>query len=391
MIQEELKLYLKRLFPLVLIFVGIPLLSYLTWLLYPKTNLNVLVVDKTVPGEFRQEHHAFFWILEHLKFVKQEGKLYSSENDYLGFYPEQNTSALKVQGLEGMNDTELKSLAASTDFIFFSDTYGVYANDFNPESTEDFSEKIYGGLSQNDIDLLRYATEENQTIVAEFNTMASPTPKNIRTQFENIMGLKWTGWIGRYYERADTLYDDNVPQWFLEEYQAQHDGQTLSPAGGIIFVHEDGRVFAIQTGEDYENDIPLIKTQPINKHGFDLPELIPYPDWFDIVLIERSYEVISYYDINPTVQGMAKLREMGLPRFFPAAVRKDTDQGEFYYLAGDFTDVREGLGSARFTGLPALWRGWHLLSNYKDRKSFFWNYYYPLMSQIVKKSENRKK
>ncbi|MEP0712478.1 MAG: hypothetical protein ABJC55_11175, partial [Algoriphagus sp.] len=51
----------------------------------------------------------------------------------------------------------------------------------------------------------------------------------------------------------------------------------------------------------------------------------------------------------------------------------------------DFSDTLGSIGSPQFMGLPVLWRGFHLVSDYRDRKSFYWNYFYPLLSQILEK------
>jgi hypothetical protein len=165
----------------------------------------------------------------------------------------------------------------------------------------------------------------------------------------------------------------------------------MASGPGLIFIHEDGNIEGMTFEVDYLNRIPLIRSQKRNPLAENLPDIVPYPDWFDVVLIERDYQVISYYDINPTSEGLEKLRNMGLPRFFPAAVAKPNGKGNMYYLAGDFSDLRTNLGSSRFEGLPFLWRGLHLVTDYTDRESFFWNYYYPLTSKILEIAYKEKK
>ena len=108
------------------------------------------------------------------------------------------------------------------------------------------------------------------------------------------------------------------------------------------------------------------------------------------MLIERDYQVISYFDIDPSEEGKAKLRDMGLPRYFPAAVIKEMEGGQYYYLSGDFSDMQNSIGSSRFRGLPKLWRGLHVVTDYTDRESFYWNYFYPLLSQILAKTYTEK-
>ena len=325
-----------------------------------------------------------FWSI--LNSQKKDGELYRKDVDYQGFFPDNSANHGVINDLGKLSDSQIKEKVSDTDLIYLADTYGVFENNFTKGSREDFSKKIYGGLDESDLKLLREALDQEKTIVAEFNSMASPTPKAIRAEFENMMGIKWTGWISRYFDEMDTLANKDIPAWFISQYLQQHDNQWVSPGPALVFVRDDGRVEAFSFQQDFLNKIPLIRTQRVNEHGFNLPEVIPYPDWFDIVLIERDFEVISYYDINPTADGLEKLREMGLPRFFPAAIYKEKGKGRFYYLSGDFSDLRSDLGSAKFTGLPILWRAYHLVSDHTDRQSFFWNYYYSITSGIFEKA-----
>lgn len=390
-INQESQLLIRRLIPFVFILVFIPLISYLFWLVYPSKEFEVLVIDKTVPKSSYQEHQSIFWTLEHMKFQNSAGEFYKKDKDYLGFYPDTTSSFGTYSDLSQLSEKQIVDKAREIDVLFYADTYGVFENDFNEENSDEFSKKIYGGLNRGDINLLREVAAQNKTIIAEFNTMASPTSVGIRTEFENLMGLKWTGWIGRYFDQMDTTINENIPKWFIKQYLAQHGEAWVAPGPGIVFVHENGTVEVFSNRIEYNGEIPIIRTQRINQHGFKLPEMVPYPDWFDVVLIEREYQVISYYDINPSEIGKEKLREMGLPRFFPAAVVKDSQEGQFYYFSGDFSDMKNSMGSPRFQGIPSLWRGFHLVTNYNDPESFYWNYYYPLLSQVLSQTYERQK
>ncbi|RAI93801.1 hypothetical protein [Algoriphagus yeomjeoni] len=383
---QESIISLRRIFPILFVLIVVPLFSYLFWLIYPSKDLEVLVIDKTVPNDRYQEHQSIFWALEHLKFRNSAGEFYDKERDYIGFYPDTSSSFGTFKDFTQLSEKEIVKKANELDVLFYTDTYGVFENDFIKMDPDELSKKIYGGLNRGDINLLREAASQKKTIIAEFNTMASPTPLGIRTEFENLMGIKWTGWIGRYFDQMDTTINKNIPKWFISQYLEQHEGNWVSPGPGIVFVHENGTVEVFTNGVDYFGETPKIRTQKINKHGFKLPEVVPYPDWFDVVLIERDYQVISYYDIDPSDLGNEKLREMGLPRFFPAAVVRDEGKGQYYYFSGDFSDLGTQMGSAHFQGLPSLWRGFHILSNFNDRQSFYWNYYYPLLSQVLEKT-----
>ncbi|EAZ82854.1 hypothetical protein [Algoriphagus machipongonensis] len=383
MLSEELKILLRRFFPILAFFILAPLLSYGIWWVYPEKELKVLIMDKTVLGPDLVEHSSIFWVLNHLKIVKEDQSFYHRESDYLGYYPAESTAEAKIKDLSSFSQEDIKKQVEGLDLVYYTDTYGVMATLNENSATELIPNKIYGGLDQNDLALIREVKEQEKTLVAEFNTMASPTSKSVRTEFENLMGLQWTGWIGRYFDDFDTLSNQGIPTWVRTQYKKQHEGEWLPNGPGLLFIHEDGKIEGLSFESDYLNKIPLIRTQRINPIGENLPEIVPYPDWFDVVLIERNYNVISYYDISPTPEGLEKLREMGLPRFFPAAVVKDNGKGKMYYLSGDFSDLRTNLGSHKFTGLPFFWKGLHLASDHTDRESFFWNYYYPLTSKIL--------
>ncbi len=380
--KEELKIYLYRLWPFLVFVVGLPLLSFVVWAAIPSKQLDILVIDKTVTDGSHREHAGFFWILDHHKYKKASGDYYSGDRDYLGFFPNGKEDFGVGKDLAGMSEEEIGKLASDTDFVYLADTYGVYEGDFGETARDEPSKKIYGGMNETDLLLVRMALQAGKVVVAEFNSIASPTPAVIRNEFEHLMGLKWTGWIGRYFDELDTLATADIPEWMIRQYLHQH-GRWGLAGPGLIFVKETGEIEAFVYQTDYDNKIPLIRTQKVNKHGFKLPEVVPYPDWFDVVMIERDYEVISYYDINPTGRGSQRLRSMGLPRFFPAAVVRKLEKGSQYYFSGDFSSTRGHLGSARFFGLPILWRGLYVASDYTDRQSFYWNYYYPLVSQVL--------
>lgn len=388
-VKEELRLVLFKLWPLFLIVVGLPLLSYAIWVLIPVKPFDILVIDKTVPDKSYQEHAGLFWTLNHLKFQKSNGDFYKNDLDYLGFFPNGEADFGVAKDLKGKSEEEIRTLAKETDLIYLADSYGVYQGDFTNRQNIQVTKKIYGGLNNSDIQLLSMGKEEGKVIVAEFNSIASPTPKAIRTEFENLMGIKWSGWIGRYFDEFDTLVNDEIPVWMIRQYQLQHENWDLT-GPGLIFIKESGEIEAFLHNRDYQNKIPLIRTQKINKSGFRLPEVVPYPDWFDVVMIERDYQVISYYDIDPTLDGVQRLRSMGLPRFFPAAVVRKSGNSTQYYFAGDYSDIRGNFGSPYFYGLPTLWRGLYVASDYSDRQGFFWNYYHPLVSQVLNKAKKNK-
>ncbi|MFC3414654.1 hypothetical protein [Algoriphagus hitonicola] len=385
--SEELKVFLKNLWPLYVIVLVIPGLSYGAWHIWPEKQLEIVVIDKTVPNTEYREHQGLFFTLNYYKYTQNDGSPYEKSSDYFGFVPNGQDDFGTVREMPGEASEEIQNWVASKDLIYLADTYGVYTRNFMDFKSGDLSQKVYGGLDAKDLEVLTEAKSQEKTIIAEYNSMASPTPRFYRSSFENLMGLKWTGWIARYFEELDTLVNDELPDWLIQNYTEQHGPWNLK-GDGMIFVNESGEIQVFNAGLDYLNKTPLIRTPRLNKGGFNLPDVVPYPDWFDIVLIERDYEVISYFDLNPTDEGLSKLREMGLPRFFPAAVSKKNGAGYMYYFSGDFSDFDGEVGSPKFKGISYLWRGFYVVADYRDRQGFFWNYYMPLISQVLEREES---
>ena len=140
---------------------------------------------------------------------------------------------------------------------------------------------------------------------------------------------------------------------------------------------------------EIKNTVPNIMSSPKSQDTYGIPEIVKYPYWIDIIFVSREFEVISYYDLAPTDAGIAKLSELGLPRYFPAVVMKKNGAGKFYYFSGDFADNPVSGSSYNFYGIEKLWRMFLHSEDYSQRNSFFWNYYYPLMGSILKDTYQR--
>ncbi len=381
-LPNELRIFLKWVFVFMFIFLVFPLTSLLIWQLLPKEKMEVIILDKTVVDKDFREHHAIHWTLNHLKYVNGNGISFDHKKDFFGFFPEGENS-YKIHDFQNIDDQKTDELIAGSSLIYIADTYGVYKNDFTSVSTSELSAKIYGGMVQKDVDFLKKAYEAEKTIIAEFNTVASPTKKNIRNEFENLIGFRWTGWIARYFDELDTMINKEVPEWIIEAYKEQHDNQWALLGSGLVFLHEYGRIEIFENGRHTGVKVPNIQSSLQSQQKYGIPKTVKYPYWFDVILVSRDFEVISYYDIEPTAEGLEMLRDMGLPRYFPAAVVKANGKGKIYYFSGDFADNPIANSSYKYYGVAGLWRMFLQADDYSHRGSFFWNYYFPLMENIL--------
>lgn len=388
LIPEEFRIFLKWIFFFLFVFLAIPLSSFLLWQLLPKTSLAVVIVDKTVVNRDFQEHFSIHWTLNHLRYIKPNGDFSNYKEDYFGFFPAKD-GTYSIKDLNGLTDQKMDELLAETSLIYYTDTYGVYENDLEKEELQGPSKKIYGGFERADLEFLKKAYSAEKTIISEFNTIASPTSKGIKTEFETLVGLKWTGWIVRYFDELDILLNDELPIWMIDAYSKQHNDQWNLKGSGLVFLKDTGKIEILEYGKHTQNKVPLITTGTAIQNKVGIPEFVAYPYWFDIILIERDFEVISYYDINPTEEGMEMLRKMGLPRYFPAVVVKPNGKGKFYYFSGDFADNEVSNNSFKFYGIARIWRMFLNAEDYSQRNSFFWNYYFPLMGYILDDVNNK--
>ncbi|MHC8523208.1 hypothetical protein ACPJHQ_21185 [Rossellomorea sp. H39__3] len=179
---------LKR-YGFLIFIIGIVLLltsPFWVWQLKGKKDLDLMIVDKTVPDESYREHKGLMWLLNQQKYRKSDGGIYQEKQDYVGYDPKEEKGSSVPESAEGY------------DAVYITDTYGVYEEDLDRENVSGSrSSKVYGGLEEEEIDSLKsMALNEGKTIIAEFNSMADPTDEKARRKFYSLFNLEWSGWIG---------------------------------------------------------------------------------------------------------------------------------------------------------------------------------------------------
>lgn len=385
----EFRIFFRGFLVVAFIFIVIPLISMLIWYLLPAGALGVVVIDKTVPTQNFQEHQSIHWLLNHFKFTKNGGSIYDASKDYFGFFPGEKKEDYQIKDLSGSSEIQIKKTLDESQLVYFADTYGVYENDLKEKPVQTHSKKIYGGMDMDDIAFLEKAYKKEIDIISEFNTIASPTKKEVRKDFENLAGIKWTGWIARYFDELDTILNNDLPPWLVSGYKRQHQQAWDFSGPAMVFLHENGQIEILKEEIEIKKVVPEIVSSLKSQQTYGVPEIVKYPYWMDIIFVSRDYEVVSYYDLAPTEEGIKKLGEMGLPRYFPAVVVKKNGQGKFYYFCGDFADNPVSGSSYDFYGIEKLWRMFLHAEDYSQRNSFFWNFYYPLMGNILKDTYQR--
>ncbi len=364
-----------------------PLLMLLLWWLKPSLQKGITIIDKTVLDKAFEEHASLFWYMNSRKWIRPDnGDAYQADKDYFGFFPGEK-QAYTLKGLEGLPDRQLDSIAKASEYLYITDSYGIYHNEwFKDADREERSSHLYGGLAPEDMSLLHKMDVGGKTIICEFNTLANPTTDTIRSAFENQFGLRWTGWIGRYFESLDSATNKELPHWLLQNYIKQYKKWPFQKAG-IVFVNENDRIEILEYGEELLERVPKIYTKDKYVKETGLPARIYYPFWFDIMAYDtRQLEALSYYYLPTNQRGDSLLKTYGIPGLFPAVLKRKSspDRAAFYYFSGDYCDNPVSLKRSYFRGIRHLSEFYYDETDNSDRQTFFWLYYLPLLDNILK-------
>jgi hypothetical protein len=352
--------------------------SPVRWRMKPDSPWRVAVVDKTVPHVNYREHGALYWVLRHDKISSPSGaRDWSLGQHYVGFAP---TPGNPDQRGEGRDLTERD--LANADLLFLADTYGVYEADFAERgdlAAMDYSAKVYGGLNGAEAAIVEnFAATDSGHLIAEFNTFASPTTPEARATMERVLGLRWSGWTGRYF--LDLADDGDVPIWARREYRNQYDEEWPFRGPGYVLVHEDATLLVLRMKTEVG---PAGLTIQVAAGGALMDGVlnnVSFNYWFDIVTADAGSEVAAKFHLDLLEPGRELLAQHGLPNEFPAVVVNSTAPLRMYF-AGDFSDAGGNLGPHWLEGLP--WLNKKLLSIWFPRTAnqepFYWGFYIPLL------------
>lgn len=358
----------------------VPVISFLKWSFQPKKPLEVLILDKTVPTLERDKHRSLSWILTHNKYVKLNKRKYSYTKDYFGFIPLKPLRD-KRWDRNPIRLGDILIMADSFDVAYFADTYGVHFNDWYAGiNTSNRSRLIYGGLSNSDYLFMKEMYDRQKLVIAEYNILAYPTDPLNRNKTEELLDVHWTEWTGRYYETLDTIADPAFPKWIVKLYQTRYRKDWNFTRSGIVLLKNNNQIVVLENETHLEFDTPFIYTTDHGKKSYDLPYKVPYPYWFEIVE-STSNDVVANFKIHTNEAGDSILQNFFLPETFPA-ILQSSGPSSYFYFAGDFADNPVPIKTAYFKGIEKL-KFLFVKENSGSRTRFYWEYYKPLMTQIL--------
>jgi hypothetical protein len=355
-----------------------PFINFLRWSFQERKPIDVVILDKTVPTLERLNHKSFTWVLNNERFVKKEKKKsYSFIKDYYGFAP---TRPLRDRGntKKEYHLSEMLELPEKYDALYIADTYGVFFNDWYVGVNKSRrSRKIYGGLNNTDYLLINEMKNRNKLVILEYNSFDYPTPafESFRTQEK--LGITFSGWSGKYFEKLDTT-SKNFPVWMTSMYRKANNKPWTFTKPGIVLLSEK-KIIVLEDGTHLKDAMPYIYTDTANCNKFGVPSPVAFDKWFDIIDPLQS-NVISKFRLSTTALGDTLLSNNGLNSSFPAVIQEPVNM-RTYYFSGDFANNNVEFCTSRLKGFDKF-----KLFKYSDKpedpRRFFWLYYKPLINTI---------
>jgi hypothetical protein len=372
----------KALLVIIIIIVGGPFLLWLSWLLTTPRPISVFIMDKSSYTEEKINNRALNWVLKHYRFVKPNGKDYDADLDYYGFFPGERGNFV-VRDLADMSTLNMQQLAMQYNVAYYVDSYGVYSDEW-PIGNKDKTSvtRLYGGLDWEDLLFLEYMLDLDRMVIAEFIFLAPPTQEAQRKKAEEILGVKWQGWTGRFFHTLDPD-DQIIPGWILTLYQQQYNKPWPYKNAGIIMVNLDETLVVLEQSRQLINPLLMLHTDEENQKQYGMADNINFSGWFDITFpASTSSSVLSWYELDLTDEGKELLIRHGIPTRFPAVIQNNK-AGSVYYFAGDFGYSPIKKRFIRFKGARFAELFLADLNDPTDKSGFFLAYYLPMIKKIL--------
>lgn len=370
-------------------------LPWTMWEWYtPHLPLKITVVDKTVPHGNYREHSALFWTLNHLR-TSPDGLGGHSEwidsRDYIGWHPR------RADGLHQPFGQNLQDIHVyGKDVLYLADAYGVYRDDVVPlagnetyaENEPDYSPVVFGGYDEKEVDVIEKHVADGGNLVGEFAVFSDPTVGAARTRLEHLFKTHWTGWVTRRFnELSDKL---EVPGWARRHYEKQYGRKWDFTGPGWIVAHEDTRIDILEEPDAIATDgLRLEVLKPDDPLMQGVYTNVPYNFWADIVELETDAELLAHYRWKITDKGASQLIKLGIPHVtIPAVIRagggpRAPRKPLIIYFCGDWADNDVSRGPFNAYGWESYKQLWRLSEHYPDVRAFFYEFYVPLMRNVV--------
>ncbi|MDY0197548.1 MAG: hypothetical protein RBR68_07010 [Tenuifilaceae bacterium] len=369
-----LRIFIGAIIILVLLLIGMKAI----WLFKEKKVISVYILDKTVTKYDRHAHKSFTWLLNYNRIVLPNKKQYSYKTDYFGFFPININD--EVFDFKSIRISEVDDYASNSDVLFYADCYGVHSFEwYKGKSKPIRSQKVFGGLNQNDYLLLKRMLDNGKLAIAEYNMFSTPTNALVRIKTEELLGINWSGWTGKYFETFNVSSENGAPVWMKNLYESQHLGVWPDKGSGIILINNDGLIELLELGNHINSPIPIIQSNSESIERFNVSQSVPFEEWFEFISPGNNL-IHSNFSLDVTPKGKEVLQKIGLTEEFPAVI--EGLNLNYFYFCGDFSENPANMWTAKLAG--GKWLN-HFISRFSNtnKANFYQNYYTPLIEKLL--------
>ena len=287
--------------------------------------------------------------------------------DYLGY---------KLSDPAG--STRLEGQHKEVDILYVADTYGVYRNDLASGSDVRRGRPgplIFGGLTAESLRVIDEVIARRRSVVFEFDSVLAPTSDKVRTRIEQLIGLRFTGWAGRF---IPNLHDaEDAPYWLADRYRQQY-GRSLPRGSALLLVHRHGSVHLF-SGSRFDVAPKVFLTGAGRNAVPGARNNVSYYSWFAIMepLDDNAVDVWAELRFHRAVRAAIPQ----LPARIVAATKRRTSRA--YFFAGDFSDVNFELGNYGRIGLIKQRAAATFARPRSDASSVYWGIFVPMVRAVV--------
>lgn len=347
----------------IIIFIFLLFTPTITWYLLPSKNFNLMILNKTVHKTDFATHKGLFWFLNNKKLVKKDNSQYMFDKDYYGYYPGNNSFHIK----------SIPNKIENYDLVYIADTYGIYQNDLR--KMQQYPNKlVYGGLSEAESNTIIAATQKNKKVIVEFNTIETIGNKVIKAKLTDILGIKSTGWVAKYFIELNKEKNKEIPEWAIRNYEKKYNKQWLFNRGGIIFAHENEK--DIDVIPDLLNKSLEFNFTEQGKKVYGLSNKAYYYDWFNIVEANHNSQVLAEFNLKSYTDSIDHNCDLKKFNNVPAIVYNPLNKAKTFYFSGEFSKIESSPSIYQFSGMDNIKR---IFISEKSKDSFFWE----IFSQII--------
>jgi hypothetical protein len=222
--------------------------------------------------------------------------------------------------------------------------------------------------------------KREKLIILEYNSFDYPTADLEKYKVEEQLGIKSSGWTGKYFSSLDSVKNKDLPLWMLSMYRKYYNRPWTFSKAGVVFV-KNREIVVLEEGTHLSSPFPFIVTSEEFSARYGVEGKVPFANWFEFI-DPMGNEIVSTFKLETTAAGDSLLDLNFLSSEFPAVI-VDTVNHRNFYFTGDFATNDVPYTTSFFASHSLLRKTFYAEKEVNDPRRFFWLYYKPLINSIL--------